>query len=142
MHRCLGPGLMESVYQTCMAYELRLRGLQVETEVSLPVIFKGIRMERGFRLDLLVEGGVIVEVKCVERLLPIHTAQVLTYLKLTGARQVLLFNFNEATLKDGIRSFLGTGTLVPSELAKAPPLPSGDQDSDNEGSEDPWQRRT
>ena len=124
VHRCLGPGLMESVYQTCMAHELRQRGLQLETEVSVPVMFKGIRMERGFRLDLLVDADVIVEVKCVERLLPIHIAQVLTYLKLTGARQVR------------------PGTLVPIEDAKGPPLPSRDQDSRNEGSEDPWQRRT
>jgi GxxExxY protein len=109
VHRYLGPGLMESVYQTCLAFELRQRGLQLEREVAVPVMFKGVRMECGFRLDLLVNGGVIVEVKCVERLMPIHTAQVLTYLRLTRARQVLLFNFNSITLKDGMKSFLGDG---------------------------------
>ena len=137
VHRCLGPGLMESVYQMCMAHELRQRGLQLETEVAVPVMFKGIRMERGFRLDFLVDGGVIVEVKCVERLLPIHTAQVLTYLRLTGARQLLLFNFNEVRLIDGLKSFLGPGTLVPIEAVNGPPLPNGDQDSHHEGHEDP-----
>src|SRR5688572_9091375 len=137
VHRCLGPGLMEGVYQMCLAHELRQTGLQLETEVSVPVMFKGIRMEREFRLDFLVDGGVIVEVKCVERLLPIHTAQVLTYLRLTGARQVLLFNFNEVTLIDGLKSFLGPGTLVPIEAVNGPPLPKRDQDSHHEGHEDP-----
>ena len=109
VHRCLGPGLMESVYQTCLAHELKARGLRVEKEVPVPVMFKGIRMENGFRVDFLVEGAVVVEVKCVERLMPIHTAQVLTYLRLTGARQALLFNFNSVTLKEGMKSFLADG---------------------------------
>jgi GxxExxY protein len=137
VHRCLGPGLMEGVYQMCLAHELRQRGLQPETEVSVPVIFKGIRMERGFRLDFFVNGSVIVEVKCVERLLPIHDAQVLTYLRLTGARQALLFNFNEVTLKDGLKSFLGPGTLVPTATVMGQPLPDRDQDSHHEGHEGP-----
>ena len=110
VHRCLGPGLVESVYQTCLTYELRQRGVEFEAEVSVPIMFKGIRMDGGFRLDLLVDrgvdGGVIVEVKSVENLLPIHTAQVLTYLRLAGARQVLLFNFNCTTLIEGLKSFL------------------------------------
>jgi GxxExxY protein len=109
VHRCLGPGLMESVYQTCLAHELRGRGLRVEKEVPVSVMFKGIRMENGFRVDFLVEGGIVVEVKCVDRLMPIHDAQVLTYLRLTGARQAFLFNFNSVTLKEGMKSFLGDG---------------------------------
>src|SRR5688572_24147199 len=109
VHRCLGPGLMEGVYQTCLAHELRGRGLRVEKEVPVSVMFKGIRMENGFRVDFLVESAVVVEVKCVERLMPIHTAQVLTYLRLTGASQALLFNFNSVTLKEGMKSFLGDG---------------------------------
>jgi GxxExxY protein len=110
VHRCMGPGLMEHVYQTCMAHELVQRGLRVEVQVPVPVMFKGIQMACGFRMDLLVEEVVIVEVKCVERLLPIHTAQVLTYLRLTeAARQVLLFNFNGLTLKEGLRSYLKDG---------------------------------
>jgi GxxExxY protein len=128
---------MEGVYQMCLAHELRQRGLQLEREVAVPVMFKGIRMERGFRLDLLVDGGVIVEVKCVERLMPIHTAQVLTYLRLTGARQAFLINFNEVTLKKGLKSFLGTGKSVPIEAASGPPLPKRDQDFHHEGHEDP-----
>lgn len=111
VHRCLGPGLMEGVYKTCLAHELRQRGLRVELEVAVPVMFKGLRMEGGFRLDLLVDGALIVEVKCVERLTPVHTAQVLTYLKLTGARQAFLMNFNGVTLKEGLKSFLGEGAV-------------------------------
>ena len=107
VHRSLGPGLLEAAYQTCLAHELCERGLQVEAEVPVPLMFKGIRMDCGFRLDFLVDRGVIVEVKSVEQLAPIHTAQVLTYLRLTGARQALLFNFNGVTLIEGLKSFLG-----------------------------------
>ena len=89
---------MESVYQTCLAHELKARGLRVEKEVPVFVMFKGIRIENGFRVDLMVESAIVVEVKCVEQLMPIHSAQVLTYLRLTAARQALLFNFNSVTL--------------------------------------------
>lgn len=111
VHRSLGPGLMESAYQMCLAYELMQRGLRLQKEVPVPVMFKGIRMECGFRLDFLVDEGVIVEVKSVERLMPIHTAQVLTYLRLTGARQAFLINFNAVTVKEGLKSFLGSRDL-------------------------------
>lgn len=111
VHRWLGPGLLETAYQTCLAYELLQRGLRVEKEVPVPVMFKGIRMDCGFRLDLLIEGAVILEIKSVERLIPIHTAQVLTYLRLTRARQAFLMNFNAMTLKDGLKSFLGGGDV-------------------------------
>jgi GxxExxY protein len=107
VHRCLGPGLMENVYKTCLLHELLQRGVQVQREVPVPVLFKGVRMDCGFRLDLLVADAVIVEIKSVDRLMPIHTAQVLTYLRLTGAQQALLLNFNCVTLKEGLRSFLG-----------------------------------
>jgi len=113
VHRELGPGLLESAYQACLAHELLERGLIVERQVPVPVFFKGIRLDCGYRLDLLVNSDVIVEVKSVERLLPIHDAQVLSYLRLTGARRALLFNFNELTLKQGLRSFLGYGKKVP-----------------------------
>ena len=106
VHRALGPGLLETAYKSCLAYELLQRGLQVECEVSVPLSFKGVQMECGFRLDLLVERQVIVEVKSIERLLPLHAAQVITYLRLTGARQAFLINFNGITLKEGLRSFL------------------------------------
>ena len=111
VHRCLGPGLLESVYQSCLAFQLRECGLEVLKEVPVPVMFKGIRMDVGFRLDFLVDGDLIVEVKCVERLMPIHTAQVLTYLRLTEARQALLINFNSVTLKAGLKSFLGARNI-------------------------------
>ena len=107
VHRCLGPGLLEGVYQTCLAFELGQHGLEVEREFAVPAIYKGIRMECGFRLDFFVDRGVIVEVKSVDRLTSVHTAQVLTYLRLTRARQALLFNFNGVTLIEGMKSFLG-----------------------------------
>ena len=115
VHTALGPGLMESAYQTCLVYELVHRGLQVVRESPVPLVYKGQRIDCGYRIDLLVEGDVIVEVKNVEKLLPIHTAQVLTYLRLTGARRALLLNFNGVTLKEGLRSYLGQGNRVPNE---------------------------
>ncbi|MBK9242185.1 MAG: GxxExxY protein [Acidobacteria bacterium] len=111
VHRCLGPGLVENVYQTCLSHELLGHGIGVETQVPVPVMYKGIRMECGFRLDMLVARDVIVEIKSVDRLMPIHTAQIITYLRLTGARQALLINFNGATLKEGLKSFLGERNL-------------------------------
>ncbi len=111
VHRCLGPGLMESAYQMCLAYEFQQRGLRVEKEVAIPVMFKGVQMACGFRADFVVDGAVIVEIKCVERLTPLHTAQVLTYLRLTDARQAFLINFNGLTLKEGLKSFLRGGKL-------------------------------
>jgi len=98
------------VYQLCLFDELRERGVPTECEVALPVFYKGRRVDCGFRVDFIVSTDVLVEVKCVERLLPIHTAQVLTYLRLTGAKQAFLINFNGVTLKDGLRSYLGYGT--------------------------------
>jgi len=107
VHRCLGPGLRETAYQTCLMHELLERGLSVAAQVPVPVLFKGNRIDCGFRLDFLVESDVIVEIKSVDRLMPIHTARVLTYLRLTRARQALLINFNGVTLKEGLKSYLG-----------------------------------
>ena len=112
VHRRLGPGLLESTYHACLVYELRKRGIHVEVEVAVPVVYRGIKLDCGYRLDLLVDGGIIVEIKSVETLLPIHTAQVLTYLRLTDARQALLLNFNELTMMAGVKSFLGSGNRV------------------------------
>jgi GxxExxY protein len=103
VHRTLGPGLLESVYAKCLAHELSLRSLSVREEVPLPVEYKGIRLETGFRLDLLVEDRVVVEIKCVERLQPVHTAQLLTYLRLSHRRVGLLLNFWTVRLMDGVR---------------------------------------
>lgn len=90
VHVTLGPGLLESVYETCLVHELRKRGLRVSTQVTLPIEYDGLVIDSGLRLDLLVEDAVVVELKAAERLLPVHTAQILTYLKLTGHRLGLL----------------------------------------------------
>jgi GxxExxY protein len=103
VHRQLGPGLLESTYQACLARELELRGIQFEYEKPLPLEYKGVRLECGYRIDLLVAGLVIIEIKSVEALAPIHEAQLLTYLKLTGVKIRLLINFNVVVLKSGIR---------------------------------------
>ncbi len=103
VHERLGPGLLESVYEICLAHELRKRNLKVERQVDLPVIYDGIRLDAGFRLDLVLNDCLIVELKTVEELLPIHKAQMLTYLKLSGKRLALLINFNVPLIKDGIR---------------------------------------
>ena len=103
VHRELGPGLLESAYEACLAFELTQRRLRVEQQKSLPVAFKGVKLDCGYRLDLLVESAVIVEIKSVDRLLPIHEAQLLSYLKLSGLNVGLLLNFNVTLLKHGIR---------------------------------------
>ena len=102
VHRALGPGLLESVYETCLAHELRKCGLLIETQVPIPIIYDGIRLEAGLRIDLLVAKQLIIEVKSVEQMNRIFKAQVLTYLKLTGLRLALLINFNVPLVKDGI----------------------------------------
>lgn len=103
VHRNLGPGLLESIYQEGLAAELALQGIQIARELVLPVQYKGIKLKQGLRLDLLVEGDLIVEVKAVESLLPIHTAQLLTYLRLAGKPLGLLLNFNVETMRQGIK---------------------------------------
>jgi GxxExxY protein len=102
VHSTLGPGLLERVYEICLAHELRERGLEVETQVDLPVIYDGVRLDAGLRIDLIVGGKVVVELKAVEVVLPVHKAQLLTYMKLTGHRLGLLINFNVPVIKDGI----------------------------------------
>lgn len=103
VHKELGPGLLESTYETCLEYELRQRGLKVARQVPMPINYKKVRLKTGYRLDLLVEDRVIVEVKAVDELMPIHQAQLLSYLNLAGLRVGLLMNFNERLLKEGIR---------------------------------------
>ena len=102
VHRALGPGLLESAYEACMFFELSQAGFRVERQQPLPVVYRGIQLDCGYRLDLVVEDSVIVEVKAVDRLAAIHQAQLLSYLKLSG-RQVGLLNFNVRLLKDGVR---------------------------------------
>ena len=103
VHSILGPGLLESAYDACLAHELRKRGFHVDTQVALPVIYEGEKLELGYRIDLLVENRVIVEVKCVEAIHPVHEAQLLSYLRLSGKNVGLLINFYVAHLKDGIK---------------------------------------
>jgi GxxExxY protein len=102
IHVKLGPGLLESVYRTILAYELRKRGLHVDVEVGIPVEWETVRLELGFRADLIVEHKVIIETKSVEAVVPVHKKQLLTYLRLTNSRLGLLINFGGALIKDGI----------------------------------------
>jgi GxxExxY protein len=102
VHRALGPGLLESAYEACLRHELAIRGVPFEHQRTLPVHYKGLRLECGFRIDLLVADAVVVEVKAVEAVLPVHEAQLLTYLRLGGWKLGLLINFNVPVLKDGI----------------------------------------
>ena len=106
VHRTLGPGLLESAYEACLAFELTSRNLAVETQRPLPLVYHDVKLECGYRIDLLVAGTVVVEIKSVERLAPIHEAQMISYLKLSGCNVGLLINFNVCTLKDGIRRFV------------------------------------
>lgn len=103
VHQSLGPGLLESVYETCLVHKLFKIGLKIETQKPIPLIFEEIRLECGFRCDILVENKVIIEVKAVEALNDIHMAQILTYLKLTNTKLGLLMNFNVLKMKDGVR---------------------------------------
>lgn len=103
VHRVLGPGLLESPYRDCLIAELKAQSLQVESERHVPIVYKGTRLATDLRLDIMVEGNVIVEVKAVEALHPIHVAQVITYLKLTGCPAGLVLNFNSILLKNGLR---------------------------------------
>ncbi len=102
VHTRLGPGLLESSYEACLAYELTKRGIKVRTQVAQPIIYDEVKLDVGYRLDLLVEETVIVELKAVEHVIPIHRAQLITYLKLSDKRIGLLINFNVVRLKDGI----------------------------------------
>jgi GxxExxY protein len=103
VHKELGPGLLESAYQACLAFELNERGMRVDSQKELPVVFRGVKIDCGYRLDLLVEDCVIVEIKAVEELAPIHEAQLLSYLKLTGVTVGLLINFHVPRLTQGVK---------------------------------------
>lgn len=103
VHRVLGPGLLESAYQKCLEYELRKMGLRVDCELALPVQYEDVRIDTGYRIDMLIEEMIIIENKTVERILPIHEAQLLTYLKMRGCAIGYLFNWNVPVFKDGIK---------------------------------------
>ena len=109
VHKELGPGLLETVYQSCMLIELASMGIEVESEVSVPVVYRGRKVNaQGFRLDLLVENTIVVELKSVEKVDPVHKKQLLTYLRLADKPLGLLINFNESLLKDGITRIINT----------------------------------
>ena len=103
VHRELGPGLLESSYEQCLLYELAQAGINVQAQVALPVVYKGVDINAGYRIDILIPGQLIIELKAVEKLQPIHTAQIITYLKLSGIKKGLLINFNETRLVDGLK---------------------------------------
>jgi GxxExxY protein len=106
VHRTLGPGLLESAYEECIAREFILRGIKFERQKPVPVVYKDVKLECGYRMDFLVEGDVVVELKAVDAFAPVHEAIVLTYMRLSGRRLGLLINFNVLILKEGIRRFI------------------------------------
>jgi GxxExxY protein len=117
VHRMLGPGLLESAYERCLVRELWLRGMAVDQQVPVAIHYKGDSIECGYKIDLLIEETILVEIKAVEKLLPVHKAQVITYLQLSGVDVGLLVNFNAVTLRDGLRRL--------TRRAAAPPAPAG-----------------
>ena len=105
VHSALGPGLLESAYQACLAHELRLGGRTVAEQVPMPVVYRGHKLDVGYRLDMIVDDAVLVEIKAIAKLLPVHDAQVISYLRLSGYRVGLLINFHVPRLRDGLRRF-------------------------------------
>jgi len=103
VHKALGPGLLESVYENCLCHELQLSGLSFERQIALPVVYKGIRLETGLRIDIVVESAVVVELKCVENIAPIHESQLLTYMRLSSISTGLILNFYTSRMIDGIK---------------------------------------
>lgn len=124
VHRLLGPGLLEWPYEECLCYELAELNLPVERQPFLPIVYKNLSLSRAFRPDLIIDRAVVVEVKAVEKLLPIHESQVLTYLKLTGLTRGVIFNFNTVLLKNGIRRLNLSRALPPSPNSSSPSSPS------------------
>ena len=106
IHKTLGPGLLESAYEECLYFDLVNAGLEIEKQKSLPLIYKEIKLDAGYRVDFLIENKVIIEIKSIEALHPIHTAQVLTYLKLSNCKLALIINFNVLLFKDGVKRIL------------------------------------
>lgn len=105
VHRHFGPGLLETVYEACLCHELVREGLAIVRQAVVPLMYQGVQLETGFRADIIVEQSVILEIKAVEKIIPLHESQMLTYLRLTGCRVGLLMNFNSIMLKDGLRRF-------------------------------------
>jgi GxxExxY protein len=106
VHRHLGPGLLESAYEECLCFELKQAGIGYQRQVALPIVYKDVRLDCGYRMDIVVRNELIIEIKAVDRILPVHEAQMLTYLRLSRLRAGLLLNFNNVVLKDGLRRFV------------------------------------
>ena len=106
VHRNLGPGLLESAYESCLLWELRQKGLRAESQVPVPIRYKGLQLDAGYRIDLLVQDKIIVELKAIDKIQPIHTAQVLTYLKMTDLKMALILNFNVELMRSGIKRII------------------------------------
>ena len=106
VHRNLGPGLLESAYESCLLWELRQEGLKVEPQVPVPIRYKGLQLYAGYRIDILVQDRIIVELKAIDKIQPIHTAQVLTYLKMTNLKMALILNFNVELMRSGIKRII------------------------------------
>jgi len=106
VHRHLGPGLLESAYEECLCFELKQAGLGYQRQVALPIVYKDVRLDCGYRMDIVVQNELIIEIKALDRILPVHEAQMLTYLRLSGLRAGLLMNFNNVVLKDGLKRFV------------------------------------
>ena len=120
VHRHLGPGLLESAYQSCLAFELKQLGLKVEEQKPLPVVYKQVKLDCGYRLDLVVEDEIVVEVKAVEKLVPVHEAQLLSYLRLAKKRVGLLMNFHVPVLKNGLKRIVNEFPDAEREKRQAP----------------------
>jgi GxxExxY protein len=110
VHRHLGPGLLESAYERCVCHELTLRGIRFERQRSIPLTYKGLQLDCGYRADVIIEESLLLEIKAVDHLLPVHQAQVITHLKLTGLTTGLLVNFHVSVLKDGVRRLINSKT--------------------------------
>jgi GxxExxY protein len=106
VHRHLGPGLLESAYEECLCFELKQAGISYQRQVALPIVYKDVRLDCGYRMDIVIQNELIIEIKAVDRILPVHEAQMLTYLRLSRFRAGLLLNFNKVVLKDGLRRFV------------------------------------
>jgi GxxExxY protein len=119
VHTALGPGLLEAVYERCLVHELNKKGLRTQSQIPLPVFYDGVLIEGGYRIDILVEDLVIVEVKAVENTLPVHCAQLLSYLKLSGKPVGLLINFNKAHLREGIRRISNSRAAMQKDSASS-----------------------
>jgi GxxExxY protein len=124
VHRLLGPGLLESAYEECLCHELSLRCIPFERQVTLPIVYKSMTLQRAYKPDLLVDKAVIVELKTIDKILPVHEAQLLTYLRLSGLDRALLFNFNSIPLKAGIRRMNKSSSLP--VLSVFPAVPAAD----------------